>query len=1053
MNRIRIIFGVLCLLATSHFVRTQVVINEVFIGDGTANLVNCTNPSSGTAWIELYNPSPCATLDLSCYQISSTNGANNLGSFQMPLGTTIPPLGFLLLGGAEVSGADINLTDYCGTANYCGSSQWQLNNPYGWLALYDETGDVSDALFWTAEVTESGLPFVGPPLDADYSFPVCVPTQCPAANPYLTASELNVGQSEIAVAGVAPTATQSIARDVDDGDWVLADSPTPGNCNDDCITAPSAITAEITNIQNAGCDGTGGSALLNVDNGVLPLNIQWSNGQSSAQSSGLTAGFYTVQVTDALGCETSESVIITQASSLTPVVDDIDPTCFGGNNGSISITNVVGGSGNYSYTWNSLADDTPIVNDLSSGTYQLTINDLDNVGGTSIVYEEDFSGGSNWNIDEVSGSNGAEANSWVESTGEEGQVPPACEDAVATGDATLHITSVFSDILPGAAYAAGLFDVASSKRAYSPAIVTTGFVDMILEFDYIANGEDDDDFCEVVYSTDDGTSWLVLEANLKSPLCAVGGQWTTATYSLPADAENEFDFRIGFNWINDNDNVGSDPSVAINNLIIFTMDNTTCPSVNTITLEEPVAMTLGAFSSATECGVATGSITASATGGDENYTFTIQPTAASNATGQFDNLSSGSYTVEVVDGMGCTANSIAVEVGEVSAVNCDDNDCGTADNWNAATCDCVFSPIPPDVCNDNNSCTDDSWDTDICDCVFVTNVPDDCNDNDDCTTDTLDPATCDCVFTPVVPLDCDDLICENGVESWDVTTCACISGAAPVEPATPQISGATAICGDEMVNYVLENPDPTVTYNWTVDPGIPFTENGNEISVDWSTVIAGFAGGDICLTMLHDCFTIDDFCITVTLGSNIPIPQVSCLETENGSIVFGWDDSMEAEEYSVDYQINGENTVSEITSSTSFQVDGLSMGDILSITVAGQSSGDCGNGANSAIVECEVTSDMVIPDDLWIQVPDAFSPNGDGMNDQFRAFGNFTDIEMKVYNRYGELVFEGSGLDAFWDGTQDGESVRIAAYPYLMLVTWPGQEEPQEYSGNIIVIR
>lgn len=1053
LNRLKTLFTVLGIVLVSNFVNAQVVINEVFLGDGGANLVNCTNPASGTGWIELYNPSPCANLDLSCHQISSTSGANNLGSFQFPNGTSIPPLGFLLIGGAEVNGVDINLTDYCGTSQLCGSAQWHLNSPYGWLALYDETGNLSDALFWTSEVMESGLPFAGPPLDEDYSFPVCGPTNCNPGMAYLSASQMNVGQSQIEFAGIAATSTQSLARDVDAGDWILEDIPTPGNCNADCSTIPSTITSSITNVQDAGCEGTSGSALVNIDNGVLPLDIQWSNGQSSAQASGLASGVYTVQIVDALGCTTSNDVLITQSSSITPVVDNTNPTCNGGNDGSLTVSNVIGGSGNYSYSWNSSADNTPNIDNLNSGSYQLTVTDLDNVGGTTIVYEENFSGGSSWNIDEVSGANGADANSWVESAGEQGQVPPACEDAVATGDATLHVSSVFSDVFPGADYAAGMLDVATSKRCYSPTIVTTGFTDMILQFDYIANGEGADDFCEVVYSTDDGITWAVIEANLKSPLCALGGEWATATYALPANIENEFDFRIGFNWINDNDNVGSDPSVAINNLSIFVMDNVTCPSVNTITLEDPLEMTLAVNSSASECGVSTGSITATALEGDGNYTFTLQPMGTSNATGQFENLGSGSYTIEVIDGVGCSATPIAIEVGEVSAMNCDDDNCGTIDTWNPATCACETTPIPPDVCNDNDCSTDDSWDAATCQCAFATTVPNTCDDGDICTTDSLDPATCLCVFTPIVPLDCDDLLCENGVESWDVASCACISTDVPVEPETPQISGATAICGDETVIYSIDNADPTVTYTWSVDAAIPFIIDGNSITVDWSTVAPSFAGGDICLSMTHNCFTIDDFCISITLGSNIPIPAVSCLDNENGGIVFGWDDILSAQDYAIEYQINGENTLSEITTDITYEITGLSMGDTVSLTVAGQSEGDCGDGSFGPIIDCVVESDFVIPNDLWIQIPDAFSPNGDGVNDNFHAFGNFIDIEMKVYNRYGELVYAGSGLDASWDGTQKGEPVKIATFPYLMLVTWPGIEEPEEHSGNIIIIR
>ena len=62
------------------------------------------------------------------------------------------------------------------------------------------------------------------------------------------------------------------------------------------------------------------------------------------------------------------------------------------------------------------------------------------------------------------------------------------------------------------------------------------------------------------------------------------------------------------------------------------------------------------------------------------------------------------------------------------------------------------------------------------------------------------------------------------------------------------------------------------------------------------------------------------------------------------------------------------------------------------------------------------------PEVLW--VPNSFSPNGDGKNDVFRAFGNNIDqFEMKIFNRSGTLVFQTDRLTGYWDGTVKGESL------------------------------
>jgi gliding motility-associated-like protein len=65
-----------------------------------------------------------------------------------------------------------------------------------------------------------------------------------------------------------------------------------------------------------------------------------------------------------------------------------------------------------------------------------------------------------------------------------------------------------------------------------------------------------------------------------------------------------------------------------------------------------------------------------------------------------------------------------------------------------------------------------------------------------------------------------------------------------------------------------------------------------------------------------------------------------------------------------------------------------------------------------------------------IAVPDAFSPNGDGMNDTFHLlhFCEFKPFAMHVYNRWGELVFVSDDIDKGWDGTYKGKQQEEGVY-------------------------
>lgn len=68
-------------------------------------------------------------------------------------------------------------------------------------------------------------------------------------------------------------------------------------------------------------------------------------------------------------------------------------------------------------------------------------------------------------------------------------------------------------------------------------------------------------------------------------------------------------------------------------------------------------------------------------------------------------------------------------------------------------------------------------------------------------------------------------------------------------------------------------------------------------------------------------------------------------------------------------------------------------------------------------------------------IPNAFSPNGDGLNDSFQIFGNHcgTDDELKVFNRWGQLIFHTNRpFEEFWDATLEDEPAPIGIYSYVI---------------------
>ncbi len=143
------------------------------------------------------------------------------------------------------------------------------------------------------------------------------------------------------------------------------------------VTQPSAaLSTSITSSQNVNCfGGNTGSVNLTVTNGTAPYTYNWSNGATTQDISGLTAGTYSVTVTDANGCISSQSVTITQpvAALASSAVIDQNVSCFGGNNGSVNLS-VSGGTAPYSYNWSN-GQTSQDLSGLASGNYTVTITD------------------------------------------------------------------------------------------------------------------------------------------------------------------------------------------------------------------------------------------------------------------------------------------------------------------------------------------------------------------------------------------------------------------------------------------------------------------------------------------------------------------------------------------------------------------------------------------------------------------------------------------------------------------------------------------------------
>lgn len=97
---------------------------------------------------------------------------------------------------------------------------------------------------------------------------------------------------------------------------------------------------------------------------------------------------------------------------------------------------------------------------------------------------------------------------------------------------------------------------------------------------------------------------------------------------------------------------------------------------------------------------------------------------------------------------------------------------------------------------------------------------------------------------------------------------------------------------------------------------------------------------------------------------------------------------------------------------------------------------------------------VVIPTNSEIFIPTAFTPNGDGINDIFKAYGNtIQQIEMWVYNQWGEKIFySGNGLSG-WNGRHNGKLQPSGVYIYIMQIQLSGNGEIIKRKGSVNLIR
>ncbi|MEQ1746048.1 MAG: FG-GAP-like repeat-containing protein [Saprospiraceae bacterium] len=195
------------------------------------------------------------------------------------------------------------------------------------------------------------------------------------AQPGLATISISAGNGPYEYYWSNGNATGSDTQTLQAGNYTVTTSDTDG-CSrvlEFTMQGPAAPLSSNGAVVSGACPGVsnGTISFLGAYQGTAPYTILWSSGDTTPVLSGIPAGTYSLTITDANGCTLSETAQVPEHLAPTEVPTVVPITCFGANDGSISV-GISGGTPGFSFVWSNGAV-TPVVQNLGAGTYTLDL--------------------------------------------------------------------------------------------------------------------------------------------------------------------------------------------------------------------------------------------------------------------------------------------------------------------------------------------------------------------------------------------------------------------------------------------------------------------------------------------------------------------------------------------------------------------------------------------------------------------------------------------------------------------------------------------------------
>ncbi|MHA4894347.1 Ig-like domain-containing protein [Pedobacter sp. PWIIR3] len=291
----------------------------------------------------------------------------------------------------------------------------------------------------------------------------------------------------------------------------------------------------------------------------------------------------------------------------------------------------------------------------------------------------------------------------------------------------------------------------------------------------------------------------------------------------------------------------------------------------------------------------------------------------------------------------------------------------------------------------------------------------------------------------------------------EASTASCISTtrtAVTVIPAVPpvapaSVSGATdPQCSGAGTVLTVNNPDPLVNYRWyTLQSGGTPVFEGNPFTVSSLSATTTYYVESV--NKSSGCVSMTRTAVTVTVLPKLDAPVVTAQTATPGAITFQWNAVPGATAYEVSLD-NGATWISPTAgpSGTSYTVSGLQPDQ--SVTIMVRAKGQLACQLSNATT---LTDRAINPQGNTVFVPNTFTPNNDGKNDVFYVYGNtISKMKLRVYNQWGQFLYESTSIQNGWDGTYKGELQPNGVYVYYLDVVFNDGSKSMK-KGTITLLR